>query len=537
LFKRQQEIASLRAEIASLQESFHSSLNSSKAEKTRLQAEVRSLQHELASFKTRRAEAATQERLLASIRAANYDYKKLTSSSSLLLFPKSYDALIQRIYSISFNPLAHRILNIPCDLIHQQTTPFQSDNKEEEKLLNEFWFDPINNMPVLSREIIYKYGLFGEQYFTVFTNLVNNRLRLGTIHPFQVEQTILDPDNDRVIIGVKLKKQNELTPESKADANIVTTLLSADHNEQDLFSPETQALRASFRVTDPITKQRQQRFCFVFQNNPQFFQGSKDWGISKRGIPDLTPLYDFILATDDILSSMVERADILSRTLWTLQVEGGTLEENDPLNLDRLKERFGTVPERWEVLVSNEKMKWDRQDAPIGNSDMVQLLNAVQLYILGGVGYPEVWFMGGRNSNRASSLTMEYPTLKKLENRQHTIYNIYETLLSYQVQQAHLTPSFKMVSTPIKDSTQKMLVDALLVLSEGLERAQSLQWVNSFEAATIYRSLIQDLGIKLQDVTEANFPEIPESSIDIHTSSASDGEPDDVEETPADKEA
>ena len=476
----------------------------------------------MTDLRSQKAQAASQQRILADIRAAGFDYSQFDSSGSLPLFPKTQDELLRRVIALSFNPLAHRILQIPCDLLHQQSSPFQTENTEEEEILRNFWEDPINNFPEFSRQIIYDYGLFGEQCFTVFTNPISKRVRLGRIHPFTIEQTILDPDNDRIVIGVKLR--NEYNPRNHAisqDDQILivmqtpnsTIMKKDDHgipyialdeqNEIELFSPQTCTMRQRFCITDPVSKERKHRFCFLFQENPHFdLYSSQDWGLSLRGTPDLTTVHDWILATDDLLSSTIERGDLLSRTLYNMYVDGGNLNEGDPLNLDMLKQRFGQLPKRWEVNVFNEKIKMERQDAPPGNSDMKSLLDSVVLYILGGVGIPETWFMGGQNSNRSSGETMEFPTLKKLENRQNTITNIYETLFTYQVIMAEIEPSFKMTTTPLKDTTQKTLSESLKILAESLTNAQIQHWLMPEEAATIYRKLIQDLGTKLKDIPD-----------------------------------
>lgn len=336
-------------------------------------------------------------------------------------------------------------------------------------------------------------------------NPINKRVRLGSIHPMVVEQTILDPDNDRTVIGIKLRDPD---PRRQKNAEILTTIIDPYENEQDTFSKETIELRDSFRITDPRSKQRVKRHCFLFQEKPHYTKGSDTYGISLRGTPDLTYLYDWILATDDMLTSTIERADLLSRTLFTLQVEGGNLLEGNEYNLDNLRQRYGRVPERWEIRVTNEKMKYLRQDPPGQNSDMVELLRAVQLYVISGCGYPEVWFLGGVNANKASSTNMEFPTLKKLEGRQETHNGIYETLFTYQVIQHNIVPSFKMVNTPLKDATAETLANAIKTAGESLGNAEDRLWLDNFEAGKTYRSLVQELGTQLKDRSGLSSPSV-----------------------------
>ena len=466
-----------------------------KTESHRLQAELLAAKEQLQAATLQRAESANYERILASLRQANYDYGRFTTMQSYVpVFPKSHEELLRKIFAISFNPLAHRILQIPVEMLHQYATPFQTEDKREEELLTDFWFDPINNFPVFSRQIIYEYGQWGEQCYPAFVNDIDKKVRLDYIHPMLIEQTILDPDNQRVVIGVKLKSAPR-----QPEAQILRTIISP-HGMDDGLSPETIAKRETFFITDPQTGERVERHCFLFQEAPHYDSGSKEFGLSLRGTPDLTTLYDWILSTDDILSSMVERADLLSRTLWTLQVENGNLREGDEYNLDTLRQKFGKVPEKWEIRITNEKMKYQRHDYPAGTSDMVELLKAVQLYVVSGSSYPEHWFLGGVNSNTASSTAMEFPTLKKLESRQHMINHIWHTLFTHQCAMAGIeSPKFKVVSTPLKDTTAQTLADSLKVLGESLTNAQTQKWLSEREAQTIYRKLVQELGVKLAE--------------------------------------
>ena len=493
----------------------------------RLEAELRLTQDELTTLKAHKAQAASQERILAGLRAIGFNINNTGQTSLYPTFPKSHAELLRRVFALSFNPMAHRILSIPVDLLHQHATPYQTEHPDEAQILDDFWNDPINQLSILLKQIIYEIGLYGEYFPTIFVNPISRQVRLGAIHPFLVQSVIVDPDNDRIPIGVKLLNPNDV--EDK-DEQIITTILAPENLrfqqavdaynqplmpqltlnediERALFSPRTQALRTTFGIRKAGIPDKVPQYCFVFQEQPHFdhgtfkFQGEgkTQHGLSRRGTPDLIHIHDWILASDDLLTSMIERGELLSRTLWTLQVDGGNLRQGDELNLDALKARFGKVPERWEVRITNERMKYERHDLPNGNSDMIELLRGVVRYIISGVGYPETWFLGGVDANKASSTNMEYPTLKKLEGRQHTVNHILKTLFDFVLAQHNVTPSYKIVSTPLKDTAMETLANSLKVLGDSLTIAQTQGWLQGTEAGTIYRKLVQDLGVKLKD--------------------------------------
>jgi len=488
----------------------------SKSTLTALRVENERLQQELLSFHSQASHAATDQRILASLRQQNFDYSKFVDALGgiPILSVKPYHDTIRRIFALSFNPLAKRLLEIPRDLLLTDEFPFKSEVPVEDAALKAFWKDPINDFQNFRKQISYDLGLYGEVCLTKFVNPISRLARFGYVNPYSIEQVIIDPDNDRVPIGCKLN--------SAANTDeILTVILDGEHSEAELYSPETQALRQSFAITDPTTKIRVRRECFLFQLSPTHVSTHATWGPSLRGTSDLQSLHDWIVATDQVLTAMIERCDLLSRTLWTLQITGGNLNPGDPMNLDALKSKYGTPPSKWDVKVTNELMKWDRQDGNIGNSDMLQLFNAIQQYTIAGSGYPMTWFLGGLNSNRSTAEAEEVPAMSKLQSRQDTISRLFERLLRYQLIQLGIEPQFSMVKVPLRKRDVSQTAAAMKNLTDSLVVAQTNGWIDLAETRYLFRQFCQtELNTDLPEIDESRSNE-PESGVPTLTSNVS----------------
>jgi len=471
-----------------------------------LEAQVASMRQELSYLRelhSTQAHSATEQRLVAEIRQTNFNYTELTkqlgggdNAGFLSAFP--YDEIIRKAHALSYNPFAQRILQIPRDLLMRWEYPFKSKDKTEETRLKAYWEDPQNNFPEWRKQILVDFGFYGEQIFTTFTNPVSKIVRHGEIIPYAVDTIIGDPDNDRVPIGIKLKSGTQTE-------EILTTIIEpvqqpvfgeknrAWHEaEERHFSPETRALRDSFTIADPRTGKRIKRYVFLFQIHPKIVSCDKKWGTNRRGTSDLETLIDWILATDDCLSSILERADLLSRTLWQLKVNGGNMNPGDPMNLDTIREKYASPPNKYEVKVTNEHMTWTREDGTMANSDMIQLFQEIQQYCVGGSGYPSHWFVGGRNSNRASADAEETPALAKLETRQDTFLGMFKKLFKFQlVQFGDQDHQFEMIRTKLKKRDLVMFASAFLKFTDSLLTGKTEGWVSPIEAAQIYRQFLQ----------------------------------------------
>jgi len=104
----------------------------------------------------------------------------------------------------SQNPLAHRLIEIVTNFCVGNNITWESDNKDTEEFLTQFWYHTRNSFDKTQPQRVSELLLYGEQCYPIFTNPKNGLLQLGNIHPAYIKQTILDPDDYKLVIGVEV---------------------------------------------------------------------------------------------------------------------------------------------------------------------------------------------------------------------------------------------------------------------------------------------------------------------------------------------
>jgi hypothetical protein len=150
-------------------------------------------------------------------------------------------------------------------------------------------------------------------------------------------------------------------------------------------------------------------------------------------------------------------------------------------------------------------MTVDVKTPRLGSSDTATLFKMIEDEILGGVGIPSQWFGDSGNANRASAMSMELPTLKKLKSRQRVVADMFKSILDYQVEEGRshgkisedATYSLNIPAITRKDLS--IVGDALNKAVGNLEKAVSNIWITNVEAGEIFREIASGYGIELHE--------------------------------------
>jgi hypothetical protein len=82
-------------------------------------------------------------------------------------------------------------------------------DEENQKALDRFWKDPINEMAIKLPKKARELAMFGEQLWPVFVNEEDGMVRLGYIDPKIIDIVVTDPDNREQPIGIVTKKDDK----------------------------------------------------------------------------------------------------------------------------------------------------------------------------------------------------------------------------------------------------------------------------------------------------------------------------------------
>jgi len=406
----------------------------------------------------------------------DYGWTNLTKDLARDLDPVIQD----RMQDIAFflyesNPLAHRIIEMTKDFVIGDGFSFKAKNPEVQKVLEAHWNDPVNNWGIKQDDKIRELSIFGEQFYPVFVNPYSGHVRLGIIDPGSVKSVKTDKKNPEILRTVILK--------------------SSDYSGKDKAS--------RFKVINPIEK-KGSKYNGLYEGEIFVFNLNKISSTS-RGRSDLLPLADWIDGYDQFLFARLERASILNNYVWDVLLEGA---DESTIN-EWLKKQ--AMPQPGSIRAHNEKVKWEAVSPDLESSDASKEANLFKMQILGGAGFPNLWFGEGGEGIRAAAQEMSLPTMKHLKNRQRYFNYLITHVFNFVIDQAILAKTLERdvdrrftVFTPnlIKQKEVTMGMAAFRV-TESISIAVEKEWITKEQAKVSWQSFMKEIiGLEVETIEE-----------------------------------
>ena len=392
----------------------------------------------------------------------------------------------------SQNPLAHRIIELITDFCIGSNIMWETQDDDLEDIFSEFWTHSRNAFERTQYQRVSELLLYGEQCYPVFTSPDTGLVQLGNVHPAFIKQTILDPDDYKLVIGVEFYTDGYNTKTYRT-----------------IFSEDT----ATFFNDKAISmRDEMDGDCFYFAINmlslPISAEGYGERSYQMRGRSELLPLMDRLGILDDLNYLNLDRIQILLSVIYDITVSQASSTE-----IEKIMDEFG-IPTGPAVRAHDEKMSVDVKTPKLGSTEISTLFKMVTDEIVGGAGIPSHWISGSGSANRATAMSLELPTLKKLTAKQGVVVDIFRKILDFQLYQAKLVGRVSddvEYSIKIPAITRKDLLnigDALTKATKNLQIAVAEGWISNVSAGEIFREIAEGYGIELPE------PEVVED-IDI----------------------
>lgn len=352
-------------------------------------------------------ETTLREAYGTTIDADEDQWRPLTGDTRRDLSPITQSRMREMaVYLWESNLLANRLIELPLAYLLGEGVALHCDDEENQKTLDRFWRDPINQMDIKLTKKLRELALYGEQCYPAFVNEHSGHVRLGYLDPALIETVVVDPDNPEQPIGIVTCKDR------KGVARRYKVIVNGA--EEDLFTRRTQEIRATFTDGE----------AFYFTIN--------DLSNGRRGRSDLLAQADWLDGYDQFLFGELDRAQFLRAFLWDVTLKGATPEE--------VKARARDIgpPAPGSVRVHNDSEEWTTETPSLQASDNSETARLFRNHILGGRTIPEHWFGGGGDVNRAVGAEMGEPTFKDFSMRQKTAKYMLECIGVYVLRKAAL---------------------------------------------------------------------------------------------------
>ncbi len=328
-------------------------------------------------------------------------WRRLTTNLNRDLYPVKQDRMIEIAYwEWENNPLAHFLIETTVDFLLADGMPFECEDPNSQEVLEDFWFDPINQMDIYFHKFVRELWLYGEQCYPAFVAEQTGKVRLGYIDPIQIYQVITDPENVKIPIGVIIKSLNY------QQMKTYKTILPQE--AEAMLSDDAQRFRENYNAGE----------CFYFAVN--------NVTNSPRGRSDLMTVADFLDAYENFLFNYTDKWDLMNSFVWDIEMAGAD-EKRLTEELRRFTKKSGSV------YAHNEKVKLNASAPKLGSAEATDGARLFRNHILGKFGYPSYWFGGGEDANRAIGVEMGTPAFKKLSAKQRITKMIWQQIFRFVV--------------------------------------------------------------------------------------------------------
>ena len=402
-------------------------------------------------------------------------WRKISGIATRELLSTTQDRMIEIAFWLwETNPMAKWLIEITKDFILAEGLPYEAKDLEVKQVLDDFWLDPINRMDIYLEKHVRELFLFGELCFPVFIAQQTGRVRIGYIDPAQIDKVETDPQNVKMNIGIILKGAG-----GKPGRRLKTIL---PKDAEFVLSADAQGLRDNYTDGE----------CFFYAIN--------NVTNSPRGRSELLVVADWLDSYEQFLFDYADKWPLLNTFVWDLLVSGG-----DANLIDEQIKKF--TKKSGSVYGHNEKVTLTPSNPDLKAIDAETGARIFRNHILGPFSYPEHWYGGGGDVNRATAVEMGAPAFKALSSKQRYVKFILEDILGYAITKArearYLNVSdedannYSIITPEIatKDLTKYSTV--IQQTSTSLATAELQGWIDKDTARKIFIFALTYLGIEI----------------------------------------
>ena len=410
----------------------------------------------------------------AAIMAEDVGWTRLGGGSRRDITPIKHELMLKLAQdAYDTNPLGKWILQMTRDLICAEGITVSSDDDQVSDLLTDFWQHPINNMDLNLPQMVLELGLWGEQCWPVFAGDAGGVMSLGLVDSSDILRVDHDPDNCAVPIGVVLKDRGE--HEGKKLRIIY------DKPDEDLFASAALTMRAE-----------------QFTDGETFWSKVNTVRSATRGASDVYHLIDWLDGYEKFLIYSLERAAHLNAYTWDVTLDG----MDQTQVAEWLRKNPKPDPGSW--FAHNDSVHLQAVTPNMGAADAAEHGRMIRNHVLGAASYPEHWFGGGGDVNRATAEAMGLPTFKHYQERQRFVrYQIYR-VCTHQLKLARDggrlsrdTFEFDVNMPQMVTADLSGIMTALSSLSNAAAVAEDRGWIDAGVSQRLFATLTARMGVEI----------------------------------------
>lgn len=413
----------------------------------------------------------------------DFKYRRLTGGKpqerDLLPFAQERMGVIAA-YLYEINALAKDIIDGKVEFGLGEGVSYVAEDDKVQKVLDDFWNDPVNQMQFRQTQFARDLGLFGELCLPVAVNKMNGHVRLGYVDPKQIEKIDLDKNNALIQDKVHVREIK---------------------NDQGVAVGKAKILKIIKQTTNPRAKG------FGYLDGDCFYFSINKLSNSSRGRSDLLVNFDMLDAYDQFMWTLVEKAIMMNMLVWDVTIEG-----MDQKQIDEWMKKYARPPKAGTVLPHNAKIKWEAIVPDFKSSDPSNHAKLFLSLIACGARKPRHFMGMPEDTNRALGTEMAEPTVKNMLVRQQYYGYMFTTQFNFVIDQAiihkrlekDVNRKFKIIFPTITNKGVDKISRGFERGVNALEKALDQGLITKETATQILGTYTTQLGVEVNAKEEQN---------------------------------
>lgn len=407
-------------------------------------------------------------------------FRRISSLPTLRdLNPMMHDRMQQVCYFLRVTtPFGKRIVEIITSYSVGKGVRVTATDAKVQDVIDKFWEDEVNDvdaqLPVWCDELT----TFGEICLPFARNPVDGFVRLGYVDPMNIDgirfaqiQTAQGTATINFPFGVQLRR--EVGEVSQKVLPIVR------------------------RCEDPNNP------LYGMLDGECFYHTINKAKSASRGFSELFSLADWIDVFDQSMFDFADKVRLQNAFVWHYILDGADAKATQAYMTELTK----NPPRQGGVHVTNEKVKIEAQTPEFHGADMAAGMSMLKKYGMGGAGLPGTFFADGDDANKASSLEMNAPAVKKFQDRQNNMERLLSRILNYVLDSAvaagvlpqNVDRSFSIEFPEIAVKDLQRGAQTLAGVGMALVSGTTEGWITNATAARAFHTILAEIGCDVED--------------------------------------
>jgi hypothetical protein len=381
--------------------------------------------------------------------------------------PITQDRMFQICYWLwCWNDMAKWVVNTINNYVIGDGWSVTSDDESINEFLTDWW--KVNNMNRFFNNITRELSIYGEIYITKHVQSFTSKTYLGYIEPSRVDSVIIDPENAKIKIGIKLKQDSE---NYYRQYKIIT--------DESLISKKGLVLRNSF--TDGYV----------------YYENINNVTNNPRGMSDLFTIADKLDGLEGFHFDLYDRYKLLNSFIWDLLAEGADIKK-----LKEIEETFKKTA--GSVFTHNENITLTAISPTLNSVEADEAARTLRIPILGAFSIPPHFYSDPANTNRATALEMGSPFHRFISERQGIIKGFLEVVVTDVLETANLNSEFKVIAPEVSAKDATAFSQILTNVTNSVISAMMNKIIDLQSARKLYVDAVQKYGYELNidEITE-----------------------------------